>query len=170
MKKSIYVSVLALCLSISAKTQTTNHKVYSLFVINIAKYTSFPNIGSDFKIVVLGKSSVYEELQKVATTKDLNGKKMNIMQVDEVAKIDEPQIIYLSDGKSSSLTEVIKRFEGKSVMIISEREGLFKRGAGISFVVSEDNKLRVDINNTDLGKRQIRLSQNIVTTIANTVI
>ncbi len=170
MKKSIYIWSLIICSSLSSEAQTTNHKVYSLFVVNIAKYASFPNIGSDFKIVVLGKSNIYQELQKVATTKDVNGKKMNITQVDEAAKIEEAQIIYLSDSKSGSLADVIKKFNGKSIMIISEREGLYKRGAGLSFVVSDDSKLRVDINKTDLEKRQIRLSQNIVTTIGNIII
>ncbi|MFM9839329.1 MAG: YfiR family protein [Cyclobacteriaceae bacterium] len=170
MKKSIYIWSLIICSSLSSEAQTTNHKVYSLFVVNIAKYASFPSIGNDFKIVVLGKSNVYEELQKVAATKDVNGKKMNITQVDEAAKIEEAQIIYLSDGKSGLLADVIKKFEGKPIMIISEREGLYKRGAGLSFVVSEDSKLRVDINKTDLEKRQIRLSQNIVNTLGNTII
>lgn len=170
MKKSIYILTLIICVGFSSKAQTTNHKVYSLFVVNIAKYTAFPSIGNDFKIVVLGKSGVYEELQKVAATKDVNGKKMNVIQVDDLTKISDPQIIYLSDGKSSSLAEVIKKFEGKSVMIISEREGLYKRGAGLSFVVSEDSKLRVDINKSDLEKRQIRLSQNVMSTLANTII
>jgi YfiR/HmsC-like len=170
MKKSICIWSIIICSSLSSEAQTTNHKVYSLFVVNIAKYASFPNIGNDFKIVVLGKSNVYEELQKVAATKDVNGKKMNVVQTDDVGKVADAQIIFLSDGKSSSLADLIKKFEGKPVMIISEREGLFKRGAGLSFIVSEDSKLRIDINKTDLEKRQIRLSQNIISTLANTII
>jgi hypothetical protein len=170
MRKSICILSLIVCSIIPANAQTTNHKVYSLFVVNIAKYTAFPSIGNDFKIVVIGKSNVYEELQKVATTKDVNGKKLNVTQTDDVGKVADAQIIFLSDAKSSSLADLIKKFEGKPVMIISEREGLFKRGAGLSFIVSEDSKLRIDINKTDLEKRQIRISQNILSTLANTII
>jgi hypothetical protein len=170
MKKSISIFIIAICAIASATAQTTNHKVYSLFVVSIAKFASFPQVGNDFKIVVLGKSKVFEELQKIATTKDVNGKKMNITQEESTSKIGEVQIIYLSDGKTSALPEVIKKFEGKPVIIISEREGLYRRGAGISFVVAEDTKLRVDINKTDLEKRQVRISNSIVTSIANLVI
>jgi len=46
-------------------------------------------------------------------------------------------------------------------MIISEREGLHKKGAGFSFVVMENGTLRCDINNTELEKRQIKLSKNL---------
>jgi hypothetical protein len=51
--------------------------------------------------------------------------------------------------------------DGKSVMIISEREGLFKKGAGFSFILMDNGTLRCDINNTDLEKRQIRVSKNL---------
>lgn len=169
-KSKLISSLWLCCVLITSQAQTTNHKVYSLFVYNIARYSSIPAEGNQFKIVVLGKSNVFEELQKVSATKDVNGKKMIVEQLDEIAKITDPQIIYVSDGKTNSIAELVKKFEGKPVMIISEREGLYKRGAGISFVISDDSKLRVDINRSDLEKRQIKVSQNIVLTIANMVI
>jgi hypothetical protein len=170
MKKLFYIFILSIGALISAKAQTTNHKVYSLFIVNIAKYTSFPNSGNNFNIVVVGKSDVYDELLKVASAKDVNGKKLVVTKTDDASKITDAQIIYLSDGKSSSLPELIKRFEGKPVMIISEREGLFKKGAGLSFIISEDSKLRVDVNKTDLEKRQIKISQNVLSSLAHTII
>jgi hypothetical protein len=170
MKKLFYIFILSIGALISVKAQTTNHKVYSLFIVNIAKYTSFPNSGNNFNIVVVGKSDVYDELLKVASAKDVNGKKLVVTKTDDASKITDAQIIYLSDGKSSSLPELIKRFEGKPVMIISEREGLFKKGAGLSFIISEDSKLRVDVNKTDLEKRQIKISQNVLSSLAHTII
>jgi hypothetical protein len=165
-----FISIVLFYCGISAQAQTTNHKVYSLFVYNIARYSSIPAEGNQFKITVLGKSNVLEELQKVSATKDVNGKKMIVEQQDNVAKISESQIIYVSDGRTSAIAELVRKFEGKPVLIISEREGFYKRGAGISFVVSDDTKLRVDINRSELEKRQIKVSQNIVLTIANVVI
>jgi hypothetical protein len=47
------------------------------------------------------------------------------------------------------------------VLIIGEREGLFKKGAGFSFVVMENSTLRFDINNTELDKRQIKVSKSL---------
>jgi YfiR/HmsC-like len=170
MKKLFYIFILSIGALISVKAQTTNHKVYSLFIVNIAKYTSFPNSGSNFNIVVVGKSDVYDELLKVASAKDVNGKKLIVTKTDDASKITDAQIIYLSDGKSSSLPELIKKLEGKPVMIISEREGLFKKGAGLSFIISEDSKLRVDVNKTDLEKRQIKISQNVLSSLAHTII
>ena len=150
----------AILFSVTVKAQTTNYQVYSLYVVNIAKYSSWPSVPGEFNITVFGKSKVYDELLK-QNGKIVNGHAVKVKQAESVDDIGEPQIIYLADGKSSALDELLKATDGKSVMIISEREGLHKRGAGFSFVVMENGTLRCDINNTELEKRQIRISKNL---------
>lgn len=78
-------------------------------------------------------------------------------------------MLYLADGKSCSLDEIIKGTQGKPVMIIAEREGLYKKGAGFSFVVIDNNTLRFDVSNTDLEKRSIKVSKSL-SALANTMI
>jgi len=143
-----------------AKSQTTNYQVYSLYVINIAKYTSWPSTSGELRIAVLGKSKVYEELMK-HNGKVVNGQTMKITQVESPAEIDNAHIVYVPDGKTSAFEDVFKRTSGQPVMIIGEREGLHKRGAGFSFVVMDNGTLRCDMNNTELEKRQIKVSKNL---------
>jgi hypothetical protein len=150
----------ALFCAITLKAQTTNYQVYSLYVVNIAKYSSWPVVTGEFNITVFGKSKVFDELLK-QNGKNVNGHVLKVKQVENIADIGQPQIIYLPDGKSSALDDILKFTEGKSVMIISEREGLHKRGAGFSFVVMENGTLRCDMNSTELEKRQIKISKNL---------
>jgi hypothetical protein len=155
-------------LSIKLSAQTTNYQAYALFVINIAKYSEFPNLNGELQIVTFGKSKAYDELTK-QNGKVVNGSTLRVVQTENVADLSHANIIYLPDGKSSSLNEIIKATEGRPVMIICEREGLFKKGAGFSFVVTESNNLRFDINNVELEKRQIKVSKNL-SALANSVI
>ena len=163
----IYSTILFIALGTLAKAQTTNHQVYALFVVNIAKYSLWPTHNGELQITVFGKTKVYDELMKQ------NGKAVNgvlkINQTDDLSAIGTPNIIYLADGKSGALDELLKAIEGKSVMIITEREGLFKKGAGFSFVILENNTLRFDINNTDLEKRQIKISKNLAALSNSTI-
>ncbi len=152
--------IIAVFCAFTLKAQTTNYQVYSLYVVNIAKYSSWPSINGEFNITVFGKSKVFDELLK-QKGKNVNGHELNVKQVDNLNDIGQPHIIYLADGKSSSLDDLLKLTEGKSVMIISEREGLHKRGAGFSFVVMENGTLRCDMNITELEKRQIKISKNL---------
>ena len=164
------ILLLAFCVaaSFSAKAQTTNYQVYALFVVNIAKYSSWPNASSDMEITVIGKTKVYDELLK-QNGKNVNGHVIKVKQVESVADIGQPNILYVADGKSGSIDEILLAIQGKPVMVIGERESLFKKGAGFSFVILENGTLRYDINNTDLEKRQIKVSKNL-SALANSTI
>jgi hypothetical protein len=158
--KKIYVLLIAILFSVAADAQTTNYQVYSLYVVNIAKYSSWPSVQGEFHISVFGKSKVYDELLK-QNGKVVNGHTLRVKLVESINDIGDPHILYLADGKSSALEDLVKMTEGKSVMIISEREGLHKRGASFSFVVMDNGTLRCDINNSELEKRQIKISKNL---------
>ncbi len=164
-KRILYITLLLSMNLVSLHAQTTNHTAYSLFVTSFAKYASWPQEDGDFKITVLGKSKVYDELVKMTASKNVNGHAYKIEQTDDITQIGDARIIYISDNKSSNLDEILKATHGKPIMIVTEREGLAKKGAGLSFLVI-DNKLRFDINNTELEKRNIKVSANLVT-IAN---
>ena len=151
-----------------AHSQTTNYQVYSLYVINIAKYTSWPVSTGVLHITVLGKSKVYEELMK-HNGKIVNGHTVKVTQVEGLSDIGDAHIIYVPDGKTSALDDLLKKTEGQPVMIIGEREGLHKKGAGFSFVVMDNGTLRCDMNNTELERRQIKVSKNL-TAITNSSI
>ncbi len=155
--------------SINVFSQTTNYKVYALFVFSIVKYISWPVENPELHILVVGKSKVYDELLKAAAEKKVNGLSIKVSQSETVPDADHVDIIYLSDGKSGMLHDILKTINGKSVMVIAEREGLFKKGAGVSFVLMDNNTLRFDINHSDLEKRQIKVSKSL-TTLANSTI
>jgi hypothetical protein len=169
MKKILLLILLSYYMAPCVKAQTTNYQVHALFVMNIAKYSTWPTHTVDFVIAVYGNSKVYDELVKHAAGKNINGQVLKIVQVDELSAIGSPQIVYVSDGKSGSLSDVIKSTEGKPIMLIAEREGLYKKGAGFSWVIMDNNTLRFDINNAELEKRQIKVAKNL-TSLANAVL
>src|SRR5690242_6782095 len=131
----VKIFTLAFCvvLGFSAKAQTTNYQVYALFVVNIAKYSSWPNASGDMEITVIGKSKVYDELLK-QNGKNVNGHVIKVKQVESVGEIGQPNILYVADGKSGAIDEIVQVTQGKPVMVITEQENLFKKGAGFSFV------------------------------------
>lgn len=166
--KKIFI-LLFLVASSAAFAQTTNYQVHSLFVLNIAKYSEWPVSEAEFQIVVFGKSKIYDELTKLTAGKNINGHTIKVTQVESVAEIGSANIVFLADGKSGSLDEVVRATEGKSIMVIAEREGLYKKGAGFSFMLTDTNTLRYDINNQALAKRNIKVSKNLAN-LANSVI
>ena len=167
-RKTLHAFLLLVFLTSTLSAQTTNYQVYALFVVNIAKYSAWPTPSNTMTITVLGKSKVYDELAK-QDGKTIGGITFKVSQTDDISSLGQPHIIFLADGKSAALDDLLKSIEGKPIMVIAEREGLYKKGAGFSFIIMENKTLRYDINNSELEKRRIKVSKNL-STLANVVI
>ena len=162
MRNKIFISLFVLlCASQYSVAQTTNHSAYSVFVYGLSKYTSWPSSGqTEFTIAIVGKSKAYDEMVKNMAGKTINGLPVKVVQVEDPKTVSAPQIFYISDGRSNLIEDVRKQTEGKPVLIIAEREGLHKKGAGMSFIAI-DNKLRLDMNTHELQSRQIKISTQL---------
>jgi hypothetical protein len=168
MRKLFSIIVLSILAIGYLHAQTTNHQVYALYVVNIAKYSSWPNVNGELRIAVFGKTKVFDELMK-QNGKIVNGSTLRIYQTEQLESLGDAHILYLSDGKSGAIDEIVKATEGKSLMIITEREGLFRKGAGFSFIIMENSSLRFDINHTELEKRSIKVAKNLATLAHSTI-
>lgn len=156
--KFILLFIYSTLFGYSTQAQTTNYQAYSVFVYGMTKYMSWPSSNkTEFTIVVFGKSKVYDEMMKGLSGKTVNGLMIKIVQAEDITSVGEPHILYVSEGKSGQLDEIKRTTSGKAVLIIGEREGLHKKGAGMSFIAI-DNKLRIDINNGELTGRNIKTS------------
>jgi hypothetical protein len=154
--------------SVGAFSQTTNYKAHTIFVFSIAKYSQWPaNDKGEFVITVLGKSKLYDELTSSSANHTISGKKISVIAVNDVSEIKETNMVVVSDGKSNSLPDLIKATANQPVMIITEREGLHKKGAGVSFFVNDAGKLNFDLNLTEMNKRTLTLSKSLTSLAAS---
>jgi hypothetical protein len=138
---------LTLLLPQPATAQTTNYRSYAIFLYSFTRYIEWPSENrADFNITIVGKSKVATELIPLMQNKTVAGKKITVSQVNTPEEIGNAQLVYLSDHKSSDLSTVLERITGKATLVVTERDGLVKKGAGISFIVYDDNSLHFELN------------------------
>ncbi len=163
-----YIKYTFLCVifAIGAITQSfgqiSNYKAYSIYVYSFSKYINWPEQGDEFVITIVGKSKVKEELEAMAQTKNVGGKKIAVKNANTTADIGKSHIVYVSEDKSSQLDEVLTKVGNAPTLIIAERDGLVKRGASISFVTMEDNTLRFEVNEEALNNRHLKVSKSLL--------
>jgi hypothetical protein len=164
----IRFTFLSIIFAIGAFTQSlgqiSNYKAYSIYVYSFSKYINWPEHGSadEFVITVVGKSKVREELETMAQTKNVSGKKIVVKNVNGAEEINSSQIVYVSDDKSSQLNEVLAKVGSAPTLVIAERDGLSKRGASISFIAMEDNTLRFEVNEEALSNHHLKVSKSLL--------
>ena len=144
-------------------SQDVDYKAYTLFLYNFMKYIEWPAEASgDFVIGVVGDSPIKKELLVLSENKKVKGRKI-VMQI-----INSPEdallctMIYIPSSKSAMLKPITEKIRGKAVLIVAQREGLAKKGAGISFMIDDDDVLKFDINKSVLNRQNLKVANILV--------
>lgn len=148
----------------NCKAQETDYKAYTLFIYNFMKYIEWPEAQSkgDFVIAVLGDSPINKELQTLAASKKLKGRNIVLKKCNTIEETSGCHLLYLSDSKSSVVKTLKDQIKDKPVLVVGEREGLAKKGAGLSFVTLEDDGLKFDINKKEIEQHQLKIASSLI--------
>jgi hypothetical protein len=147
-----------------ACAQETDYKAYSLFVYNFMKYVEWPEAQSkgDFTVAVLGDSPINKELQALAASKKLKGRNIVLKKCNTPEEALNCNLLYIASSKSAAVKTVKDQLKDKPVLVVGEREGLAKKGAGLSFVTMEDDELKFDINKKEIEQHQLKISSSLI--------
>ncbi|WP_331960695.1 YfiR family protein [Ohtaekwangia sp.] len=150
----------------SASAQVTLYRTYALFLQSFVRYSSWPATPAEFKVVVIGETQAYSDIQKNLDGKLYGGTVAKVIKSNDADNLADAAIVYLAEDKSNLLATVLKNTEGRAVMIVTEREGLYRAGASISFALV-DNRLRYDVNTRELQKRNLKTSAQLISLAHN---
>ncbi|MGQ0829575.1 MAG: YfiR family protein [Bacteroidota bacterium] len=146
--------------------QEVNYKSYSIYVYNFIKYIEWPQstkTGGNFSIGIIGDSPVYKELLQLAATKKANGQTIVVKKFATIEEADYCEILYISSSKSSSLKKALEKTSKVPTLVVAEREGLAKKGAGINFVTLEDDVLKFEVNKKVIEDHSLKIPKILLT-------
>lgn len=129
------------------------------------KYIEWPEAQSkgDFILGVYGDSPMMKELQTLAAAKKLKGRNIVVKKISSDSEAEGCHLVYVVPAKSGTVKTFSESTKGKPVLIVAEREGLAKKGAGLSFVTMEDDQLKFDINKAIIEQHNLKIPQALVT-------
>lgn len=138
--------------------QDVDYKSYTLFLYNFMKYIEWPDKSGDFVIGVVGDSKVKTELMVLAEKKKVGGRNIVVKTISNIDDAMLCNMIYVPSEKTSTLRTLLEKIKGKPILVVGEREGLARKGAGISFVVDDDDALKFDINKSVLDSHSLKIA------------
>lgn len=147
--------------------QQLDKKMMSLYVINFIKYVQWPNqTVADYKIAVVGSSEVFGELSKISATKNINGKKIIVTQLaaTQLDKLKEYNVVILSNKETNLLKKCSEVLANAPTLLITEKDGLTKKGASISMLIDEDDdfKTKFQINKQKIEEVGLKVSSELL--------
>jgi len=168
MRKVIKILVFGLFLSFAfqanqAFSQRPIHEIHSMLIYNFIKYVEWPpsSKSGDFVIAVYGDNAIYNQLNKFYASKPIKGQNVRVKKVDNAGQIGTAHILYLADNKSGDFDEVSNKLGSEPTLIITDKNGLGKKGANINFKTIS-GKLKFEVNKSAFDKKNLKISNQLV--------
>jgi hypothetical protein len=162
MKKFLFVLCFIIFEMHSVYAQSEKFK--ALFMYNFTKYIEWPasERQGDFIIAILGASPMSKELEIIAGKQKVGSQSILVKTFNSVDDISNCNILYIPASKSTSLAQVIEKLSGKSVLVVTDKEGLAAQGSCINYIKDGD-RIKYELNKKNIEKRGMVVNSALVT-------
>jgi len=132
--------------TVSAQQRPT-HEIHAAMLYNFIKYVQWPDEGSggEFVVGVIGEDDVFNTLKQWYDGKPKGSKKYVIKKLSSSLEASTCQVVYVGKTRSREFENVKNSVTGKSILTITDGNGLAEKGSCINFKIV-DGKLRFELN------------------------
>ncbi|MBN1415364.1 MAG: YfiR family protein [Bacteroidales bacterium] len=165
--KRITMKIISCCLGIIALTiplqaQTGIAKAQAMFIYNFSRLVEWPlsNRSGYFVIGVYGVSSVADELETYAMGKKVGTQDIQIKRYKTLQEITTCHILFIPFARTKQMDEIVNAVQGKSVLLITEKNGALNAGSAINFVLLSD-KIKFEMDPGNFTKYGLKYSSKL---------
>jgi YfiR/HmsC-like len=161
MKKPMLIMLMLAATAVGAQDRPT-HEIHAAMLFNFIKYVQWPNEGEagEFIVGVIGDDNVYNTLNQWYNGKQKGSKKYVIKKLSSAGESSSCQVIYVGKAKSRDFDDIKNIVNGKSVLTITDGNGLGQKGSCINFKVI-DGKLKFELNQATLTSSNLKVSSQL---------
>jgi hypothetical protein len=143
--------------------QGTDYKIQANIIYRFTKYIDWPasKKNGDFIIGIVGESPLYDDLKTISATKTVGSQKIAVIKMSSSASSYNCHMLFISEEESSSLKRIASLTAGVPVLIISESDGLARKGSCINFI-TVDERLKLEINKSNVEQRSLHIASELL--------
>jgi hypothetical protein len=144
---------------------TKEYQIKAAFLYNFTKFVEWPaerfaDESAPFVIGVFGKSPIGAELQNIVKGRKVNGREIQIKQVDSTGEAAGCQLLYFSPAADGSVAEALGAIKTAGVLTVGDTERFIRAGGTINFVL-EGDKVRFEINTAAAETAGLKISAQL---------
>lgn len=159
MKKLVVTFFAVIFCSMVWAQERATHEVHAAMLYNFIKYVQWPNEaeGGEFVVGVMGEDDVFNTLKTWYDGKPKGSKKYVIKKLASAADAATCQVVYLGKGKSKEFENIKNSVAGKSILTVTDGNGLGQKGSCINFKVV-DGKLKFELNQATVNSANLKVA------------
>lgn len=162
MKKILFLASLMLASFHAFSQERPTHEIHAAMLYNFIKYVQWPNEAEpgDFVIGVIGDENIFNTLKTWYDGKAKGAKKYSIRKLGSAAEAADCAVVYLGKSKNRDFDDIKNSVTGKSVLTITDGNGMGQKGSCINFKVI-DGKLKFELNQGVVGTANLKVSSQL---------
>lgn len=150
--------------SLMAAPQPGEYQIKAAYLINFARYMEWPAgrlpAGAVLRLCLLGRDPFGGSLLALEG-RPVQGREVRFRQADSLDQALECHIVFVSGSEERRLGLILRGLSGRGVLSVSDIEGFAEAGGGIG-MVTEDDRVRFDINQAALTRDGLRASSQLL--------
>jgi hypothetical protein len=137
-------------------------KAQAMFIYNFSRLIEWPTNykSGPFIVGVLGSSSTFDELESFTVGKNVGQQPISVVKFSSSEDISNCHILFVTFSKTKELPNILAKLQGRSTLIISEKNGAIENGSAINFTIIED-KLKFEFKPENATKYQIKFNSKL---------
>jgi hypothetical protein len=144
--------------TVNAQERPT-HEIHAAMLYNFIKYVQWPDegAGGEFVVGVIGEDNVFNTLKQWYDGKPKGTKKYVIKKLGSSLDASTCHVVYVGKARSKEFENVKNSVTGKSILTITDGNGLAEKGSCINFKIV-DGKLRFELNQGVVSSSNLKVS------------
>jgi hypothetical protein len=140
-----------------------DYALYANIIYRFTKYIDWPDDkkSGDFVLGVVGDSPLYDELKTFAGNKMVGAQKLVIKKVSASAFSYDCQMLFICEDESRSVKRIAALTEESPVLIVSESEGMARKGSCINLAIVDEH-LKLEINKNNIEQRNLSIASDLL--------
>jgi hypothetical protein len=149
----------------------SEYRVKAAFVYNFAKFVEWPPEAFAYDtaplvIGIVGEDPFGNAIDQLTSGKTINGRSLTIRRLKRGQDLKACHILFISSSERNRLPEILLSLKGASVLTIADMDHFSQRGGMIGFL-TEDDKVRFEINAQAANWARLRISSKLLTLAKN---
>jgi hypothetical protein len=143
--------------------------VKAAYLYRIAGYVEWPAAAltaTHFTFATLGADNVAKELAKVLPQRSVADRPAQVQAVNTPGEADDAQVLYIGKGYRGDLRRVVRAYEHKPVLIVTDDDDGLDAGAMVNFV-SINRRVRFEVSLTAASRSGLKLGADLLSVAAN---
>ena len=166
MKTSIsrrLLALIAICLLPAMASAQNQYDVYAGFMFHFGKYVQWPSKlqSGDFVIGVVGNSPMKSKLDALASSKNINGRKIVVKKVTTAADVAGCSVLFIPNADIGQAATLKPAAKSNNVLLVSEGDGNIAKGSIFNFI-EKDGKVRFEYSEADAQAHGLKVSGDLV--------